>query len=458
MDANTDKEGVEIATASLVSSIHKSEKKGFWRRGTVVAVDGPDDEQFEEYPDYIDIPYLGKFEYAPGVVTGKGWGVYGSKRKVFTFNGGYVRHYLAPFLTPDLTVCNFWYVWFQHLTYVLYALFLMIYLAVGVGDTVFPDGHLGAGWTCTNFAGDAKNQAICQTESVLDEARSEFRFLIAFILAGYVGSSVSVWNQRRKLYGTICGKTRAVLLLISAALPIPLDYDSNSGDTHIDELIHLRKLLNRWVLLAYELANLKAQGLIETDTGKTYLEKKNLIEKGEWDSMVPGDRHTSVFFWIATKLNNQPSSMIPGNYNNNIIEMIVSMRGTANDMMDCICTDAPYPYVALCGLLVKLNVLIMSSWAGVRWSIWYWTFGHDIWQQPKIWIDIFVLFTWNISYVCLYDLGYLLYNPFKDRRIDLAHEAISAGLHKLAGELAEGQKSCIPPTMGKLTRPGGGKQ
>ena len=238
---------------------------------------------------------------------------------------------------------------------------------------------------------------------------------------------------------------------------IPTIY-SNSGDTPIDELIHLRKLLNRWVLLAYELANLKAQGLIETDTGKTYLEKKNLLEKGEWDSMVPGDRHTSVFFWIATKLNNQSSSMIPSNYNNNLIEMIVSMRGTANDMMDCICTDAPYPYVALCGLLVKLNVLIMSSWAGVRWSIWYWTFGHDIWQQPKIWIDIFVLFTWNISYVCLYDLGYLLYNPFKDRRIDLAHEAISAGLHKLAGELAEGQKSCIPPTMGKLTRPGGGKQ
>lgn len=433
------------------SSINASDKKGFWRRGTVVAVDSSKEDMIDDYPDYINIPYLGKFEYNPGVSFGQGWGVYGSKKKIFTFNGSKVRHYLAPFLTPDLTVCDFWHVWFQHFAYLVYALFLMIYLAIGVGDTVFPDGHLGAGWTCVNFAGDPKNQAICQTENVLDEARSEFRFLIAFILAGYVGTAVNTWNERRSHYGTLCGKTRAVLLLVSGALPIPLGY-KQLGDTTQDDLQELRQLINRWSLLAYELANLKSQGLVETDTGRTYLEKKNVLRKGEWESMVPGDRHTTVFFWMTTKLNNLPSGMIPDGLGQNIISGIVEMRGAANDMMDCICTDQPFPYVALCGLLVKLNVLIMSTWAGIRWSIWYWAFGHDIWNQPKIWIDLFVLFTWNISYVCLYDLGYLLYNPFKDRRIDLAHEAISNGIHKLAEDLAEGQMSCIPPTMGSLSR------
>ena len=307
----------------------------------------------------------------------------------------------------------------------------------------FPDGEFGSQEkVCEDEFGNSINKKICMLEVVLDEARSEFRFLIAFVLAGYVANAVNTWNTRRKLYGTVCGKSRALIILLSAALPLPKEPNDPK-----DETLELRQTMNRWVILALELATLKAQGLMDTEDAREYLEQKSLVKGDEWETMVAGDRHTSVFFWIATKVNKLDASMIDRHLNDNVIEGIIDMRGAANDMMDCICTDHPFPYVALCGLLVKLNVLLMSTWQGVRWSIWYRSFGQELWSQPKIWVDLFALFTWNISYVCLYDLGYVLYNPFKDRRIDLAHEAIVAGLHNLGTELAQGSRKCLPGTM-----------
>ena len=50
----------------------------------------------------------------------------------------------------------------------------------------------------------------------------------------------------------------------------------------------------------------------------------------------------------------------------------------------------------------------------------------------------------------MYDLSYYLWNPFLDRRLDVAHEAISAGLRRLAVQLSS---PTLPPSM-----PGGAKQ
>ena len=92
-------------------------------------------------------------------------------------------------------------------------------------------------------------------------------------------------------------------------------------------------------MLANELATLKAQGLIETDDARNYLERKEVLQGDEWDSTVPGYRHTTVFFWLATKINQLDASILDKHLNYNIIEGITDMRGAANDMMDCICTD-----------------------------------------------------------------------------------------------------------------------
>ena len=61
-------------------------------------------------------------------------------------------------------------------------------------------------------------------------------------------------------------------------------------------------------------------------------------------------------------------------------------------------------------------------------------------DQSRMMIDIFVLLAWNVSYNALYDLGHMLTNPFGNRRIDLPHETIGAGLETSNALTREGHK------------------
>ena len=88
----------------------------------------------------------------------------------------------------------------------------------------------------------------------------------------------------------------------------------------------------------------------------------------------------------------------------------------------------------------------MTIWSGVKWSIWQYASDYDVWYTPKMWLEIFVLFAWNLSYAALYDLTKMLYNPFGSRRIDVAHDAIGQGVAKLARGLAAATPH-IPDTM-----------
>jgi hypothetical protein len=128
------------------------------------------------------------------------------------------------------------------------------------------------------------------------------------------------------------------------------------------------------------------------------------------------------------------------------------MRLQANDLMRGVYRDKPYPYIAICGLLVHMNVLIMSTWKGVQWAIWYFSFGDELPSQSKLWVDMFCLFMWNLGYVGLYNMGYLLHNPFGGRRIDVAHELISGGIRALAAELALGQAHLPPHSVSRRRR------
>lgn len=167
--------------------------------------------------------------------------------------------------------------------------------------------------------------------------------------------------------------------------------------------------------------------------------------------MVPGDRHSTVFWWIQLKLVElEKAHVLPVMYLPLLMGSVSKMRAMANDLMSSLDRDKPFPYTALCGVLVYINILIMSTWKGVSWSIWYFSYGPNLFNQPRIWVDMLVLLAWNISYAALYDLGYLLHNPFGQRRIDVAHETISGGIRRLSSSLAWAFPH-VPPAMKKAT-------
>ena len=53
-------------------------------------------------------------------------------------------------------------------------------------------------------------------------------------------------------------------------------------------------------MLGYELSVLKARMLIDTDEAQDFLKVSKLIVGNEWESMVNGDRHTTV--WVSTSV------------------------------------------------------------------------------------------------------------------------------------------------------------
>ena len=397
----------------------------------------------------VAVPVLDKLFYymgiskEPGVLFSSKPGFYDEENdKILSYNPAKLRNILFPFISSDLSACYHWQIWLRHLAMVFYAIAIQL-ISVQVG---FPDGHYGSGWSCLWPSGKSANISTCSLEKTLKDAKTEFRFLIAFILAGFVASSIGKWSKRRTNYASLCGNVRNTILHITSLIPSDI------------EMLPVRRNLCRWVILAFELAMLKARGHMDDDEGKQFLENAGLIEDGEWDSMVPGDRHTTALFWVLQQVKNLSnkkscdeketgrSYVISHDVLVRISECVGSMRGQANDLMSSLDRDNPIPYSALCGILVQINVLIFSSWKGIEWSIWQWSQGDRLFEEPRWWLDVMVLFAWNISYVALYDLGYMLHNPFGNRRIDVAHETIGFGLRKLGTSLAEGTKF-HPPTM-----------
>ena len=149
--------------------------------------------------------------------------------------------------------------------------------------------------------------------------------------------------------------------------------------------------------------------------------------------MVVGDRHTTVFFWLQLSLKRlaDKGALTQEAFTQCCAPAITSMRAQANDLMSSLDRDTPFPYIALAGVLVEVNLLLMSTWKGLEWSQWFATGGQKVFTLPKFWADLGALFLWNLSYQGMYDLSYYLWNPFLDRRIDVAHEAIGAGLRRL---------------------------
>ena len=359
-------------------------------------------------------------------------GFHGAKEHILTVDpkhamlaGGFVH-------SPELTVCYSVWPYLRHLGYIVYAIVLQVVLGQA---WAFPNSEPGE-------APCPANANMCGLEASLNQASGHFRLLIAFVLGGFVASTVGMWRQRRQNYASLCGSTRNLCVQIQASLA----WDE-SGET-----TKLRETLSRWVLLAYELAVLKPRNAMDSDRARDHLKAVGLLEADEWEKMVPGDRHTTVFFWILAKCRQQATET-GGKLRSErawaletIAEAVGVMRSQANDLMSSLDRDDPFPYLSLTTFLVNVNVLLFTSWKGVEWAAWFYKSGGGIYRAPKMYVEILVLFVWNLSYQAMYDLSYVLHNPFGARRIDVAHEVIAAGIRKLATSLAHAGEH-IPQTF-----------
>ncbi|CAJ1450875.1 unnamed protein product [Effrenium voratum] len=354
-----------------------------------------------------------------GLVLAEEPGFYGNTLRVLTYSPGKVWTLLAPFMVRDLTVHSSMRGVLPHLAALAYALFLMFLLCF----VAFPDGEMGS------KACEAGNVQMCQLEETMKNAKSEFRFLVAFVLAGFVAMTVGTWHTRRTTYASLCGNVRN--LIVQLATFIPMDRS--------EKIMKSRRKLGRWVILAYELAIQKARGKMDSEESFEHLKQAGLVLPEEWHAMVVGDRHTTVIAWIQqTCVDLQRDGHILAQSLPKISEDISSMRGKANDLMGCLELDKPYVYSSLVGMLVNINLLIMSTWKGIEWSIWFRSFGGAIFEQPKWYLDVFVLVTWNMSYRALYDLASTLHSPFGSRPFDVYHETIAKGLRHLSEKMMDG--------------------
>jgi hypothetical protein len=252
----------------------------------------------------------------------------------------------------------------------------------------------------------------------------------------FVFSTVNLWRKRRTAYLALCGACRNLILQIASLLPI-------SEDEH---MVNVRKKMERWVVLGFELAVLNARGLMDTEEGRQLLESLGLMVDDEWDAMVPGDRHTTVWFWMqvkATRLADE--GKISELRLQTICNAITLIRDRANNIMSDLNLDEPPPYVSVIGTLVNFNLMILSIGKGVEWAVWFYDTNGSVWASPKMYFEVFLLLSYSALFSMLFDLSQTLYSPFGPRGIDLPHNIVGGGIRRLAKRLAAGED--IPRNM-----------
>ena len=345
----------------------------------------------------------------------------------------------------------------------------LVYTGIAIGmQLVLGWGYIfrdGRNPTCQyNNAVDGsstKNTIMCDLEKTLEHGNNMMRVLVAFILGGFIANTVYLWRLRRTAYCMLCGATRNLIIQIATLLP-PSNNDAvvdedeyEEGDDidngHYDDEIIMtaRQTMERWAILGYELSVLKARGQCDTIDGRNYLESKGLLAGDEWDTMVEGDRHTTVWFWIQQKsVQLVQQNIISSELRlQTICNAVTLIRDKANDLMSCIDRDQPVAYTSVVGLLINLSLLLTALYKGVLWSIWFYDTNGLIWLTPKMYLDVLVTVGFNAVFAMLFDISQVLYNPFGNRDgVDIPHDVVSGGIRNLAKRLGKLER-CEPSSM-----------
>jgi hypothetical protein len=221
-------------------------------------------------------------------------------------------------------------------------------------DFAFPDGKPA----CDNKLGSSTtNKTMCDLVWTLERGQAQLKFLAPFILGGFVVGTVQVWRLRRTAYKDLCKATRNINIQIASLVPF------NSED---EKIINARKTMMRWSLLGFEFSVLKARGQMDTLDAKKKLESLGLLVDGEWEAMVPGDRHTTVWLWLQMKAVQLGEQQIitSDTHVQTICHAVTVIFDKADDLMSVTDRDQPFPYTSICGILVNFNLLLTSLWRG----------------------------------------------------------------------------------------------
>ena len=264
-------------------------------------------------------------------------GFYGTPLlRVLSYSPAHMWHIFAP---TELSVFNYKVLWIQSGFCVL--------LAIMVDVITPPD------------LGEAQEDR----QAVVLLAADSLKGLVAFIVGGFVTNVVATWKQRRTNYASLIGTSRNLLIQISSIVAL------TTADAAAEEQAVVREMratLGRYVLLACEIAILKARGEMDSAAARVHLLKERLVLPEEWDRMVQGDRHSTVYGWIqATCVALSRRGLIREVELSVICGAVSGARAQANDLMSSLDRDLPYPYAALVVTLVKLVMVIQSL---VRWG------------------------------------------------------------------------------------------
>ena len=283
---------------------------------------------------------------------------------------------------------------------------LLIQLIFG-WSWAFPDGHPACD-TDEILGGSIKNGNICDLQIAMNSWGIQINTLVAFIIGGFVLSTVSLWRLRRTSYAALCGATRNLLINVSSIVPV-------SNGTAIGET---RAAMLRWTILGFELSVLKARSIIDTPKARKYLETVRLLKEGEWESLIDGDRHTTVWWIIQMQAKELFSRNVISEIEfGAICNAITLIRDKANDLMSVIDRDEPLLYRFVCSFLVKSYILIEVCREGLEWAVLAFEVGWtQLYSEPWMYFAIGELILYTFSFWMLFDLCRSLYNPFGCRR------------------------------------------
>lgn len=317
--------------------------------------------------------------------------------------------------------------WVQYGVWTVWAFILM--LIFGSGGWAYPDGS-----DPTSCPEDGNiNSAMCGMEEVLRAGSESLRFLSSFILGGFVLSSRALWLQRKTAYCALCGATRNLLINVNTLAPP-----------------EARKLLARWAILGYELSVLKARFLVDSNEGENYLKLSRLIDGNEWESLVNGDRHTTVWYWIQTKAKQlKDQGHMDAFELQTVCNAVTLSRDKANDLMSCIDRDQPIPYIFACASLINLNLFLHSTAMGFLWSTWMNDAGGlDVFTEPRLYCAVIILYMYTSIFAMLFDICTLLYNPFGCKDYHVPHGIVGHGIRNFAISVSK-EGGSIPETLNK---------
>ena len=70
--------------------------------------------------------------------------------------------------------------------------------------------------------------------------------------------------------------------------------------------------------------------------------------------------------------------------------------------------------------------------------------GASIFTEPRLYVDMIILYLYTTIFAMLFDVCAMLYCPFGPRDFDIKHDVVGKGIRHLAVSLSEGH---LPPTI-----------